>query len=139
MMNKRVVWRALRPVLRFLARFLADFRRNYGLLLAGAVAYYTLLSLVPLFALFLLILSYLVDTEQVLHTVTVNLEFLVPGQARAIADDVVGLLRHQQLIGGVGVAALLFFSSMAFTVLENAMAAIFHHRAPRRPRRHPVV
>lgn len=139
MKGRKLVWRALGPVARFVVRFLSDFRRNYGLLLAGAVAYYTLLSLVPLFALFLLVLSYLVDPEQVLHTVTVNLEFLLPGQARAIADDVVGLLRHQQLIGGLGVLALLFFSSMAFTVLENAMAAIFHHRAPRRSRRHPIV
>ena len=38
----------------------ATFRRTQGLLMAGAIAYYTLLSLVPLFALLLIGLSHLV-------------------------------------------------------------------------------
>jgi membrane protein len=33
---------------------LVTFRRTHGLLMAGAIAYYTLLSLVPLFALLLI-------------------------------------------------------------------------------------
>jgi YihY family inner membrane protein len=41
-------------------------------------------------------------------------------------------------VGLIGLLALLFFSSMAFTILENAMAVIFHHRASVR-RRHFLV
>jgi membrane protein len=108
-------------------RLLADFRRNQGLLLAGAVAYNTLLSLVPLFALLLVALSHLVDERLLIHTVALNLEFLVPGQAPAITEQV----------GGIGVVALLLFSALAFSILENAMAMIFHHRAPKR--RHPAL
>jgi YihY family inner membrane protein len=121
-----------------LGRLAADFRRNQGLLLAGAVAYYTLLSLVPLFALLLVALSHLVDQERLIHTVAVNLEFLVPGQAPEITAQVAVFLRHRHAIGGVGVAALLFFSAMAFSILENAMAMIFHHRVPVR-RRHAAL
>ena len=122
----------------FVGRLAADFRRNQGLLLAGAVAYYTLLSLVPLFALLLVALSHLVDEARLIHTVTINLEFLVPGQAPAITEQVAAFLRHRNAIGGVGVGALLFFSAMAFSILENAMAMIFHHRAPTR-RRHAAL
>ncbi len=37
----------------FALKVLRDFHGNQGLLLAGAVAYYTLLSIVPLFAIIL--------------------------------------------------------------------------------------
>jgi uncharacterized BrkB/YihY/UPF0761 family membrane protein len=37
-----------------------EFHRNQGLLLSGAVAYYTLLSMVPLFTLLLVALSHVV-------------------------------------------------------------------------------
>jgi len=133
-MGDRPTGRALLVLAR---RLLTDFRRNRGLLLAGAVAYNTLLSLVPLFALLLVGLSHLVDERLLVHTVKLNLEFLVPGQAPAIADQVTTFLHHRDVVGGVGIVALLFFSAMAFSILESAMAVIFHHRA--RKRRHPVL
>lgn len=63
----------------FALQTLKAFRANQGLLLAGAVAYYALLSLVPLLVL------------------------------------------------------IIFFSSLAFTVLENAMSVIFVHRVAINP------
>jgi YihY family inner membrane protein len=122
----------------FARRLLHDFRRNQGLLLAGAVAYNTLLSLVPLFALLLVALSHFVDERLLIRTVAMNLEFLVPGETPAITDQVSAFLSHRDVVGGIGVAALLFFSSMAFSILENAMAMIFHHRTRRRTR-HPAL
>jgi membrane protein len=43
----------LRRASGFALRVLRDFQRRQGLLLAGAVAYYTLLSIVPLLAIIL--------------------------------------------------------------------------------------
>jgi membrane protein len=121
----------------FARRLAADFRRNQGLLLAGAVAYNTLLSLIPLFALLLVVLSHFVDERLLIRSVALNLEFLVPGQAPAITNQVAAFLEHRQVVGGIGIAALLFFSALAFSILENAMAMIFHHRAPKP--RHPLL
>lgn len=118
-------------------RLLADFRRNGGLLLAGAVAYNTLLSLVPLSALLLVALSHLIDEHLLIHTVTLNLAFLFPDQAPAIAAQVSSFLAHREVVGGFGIAGLLFFSAMAFSILQNAMAIIFHHRGIKR--RHPLL
>jgi membrane protein len=115
----------------FLRRVLRDFRKNQGLLLAGAVAYYALLSLVPLFTLLLIALSHLLDRDRLIATVAANLEFVVPGHVSAITEQVSNFLEHRQVVGVVGIAALLFFSSMAFTVLESAMGMIFHHRVTR--------
>jgi membrane protein len=122
----------------FIRRLFHDFRRNQGLLLAGAVAYNTLLSLIPLFALLLVVLSHLVDQSRLIHTIALNLEFLVPGEAPAITAQVSAFLEHRNVVGGIGIGALLFFSAMAFSILENAMAMIFHHRVPVK-RRHAAV
>ena len=83
-------------------------------------------------------LSHLVDEKQLVQTLATNLEFLVPGQAPAITAQITSFLQHRQLIGGVGLAALLFFSAMAFSILENAMTMIFHHRPTTKPR-HPAL
>ena len=113
---------------RFTLHVLRDFHRRQGLLLAGAVAYYTLLSIVPLLALVLVGLSHFVDQEALIHTITLNLELLIPGYAENLAGQVRTFLANRHLVGVVGFLIMLFFSSMAFSVLESAMAVIFSHR-----------
>ena len=45
----------------FALQVMKAFRANQGLLLAGAVAYYTLLSIVPLLILMVIALSHVID------------------------------------------------------------------------------
>ena len=122
----------------FSARTLRAFRANQGLLLAGAVAYYALLSIVPLLILTVIALSHVVEQAELLQTVGRYLEWLVPGQSRAIVTELGNFLVHREVIGWVLLVTMLFFSSLAFTVLENAMSVIFHHRVAIR-RRHFLV
>jgi len=119
----------------FTLHVLRDFHRRRGLLLAGAVAYYTLLSIVPLLALVLVGLSHFVDQEKLIHTITLNLELLIPGYAESLAGQVRIFLVNRHLVGAVGFLIMLFFSSMAFSVLESTMAVIFSHhkQSMRRP------
>jgi membrane protein len=119
----------------FALRTLRGFRANQGLLLAGAVAYYALLSIVPLLILTVIALSHFVEQAALLQTVGRYLELLVPGQSRAIVLELANFLAHRDVLGWVLLASMLFFSSLAFTVLENAMSVIFHHRVAIR-RRH---
>jgi membrane protein len=120
---------------KFAVRVLKGFRANQGLLLAGAVAYYTLLSLVPLLILIMIVLSHAIDAERLLATLRAYLEFVVPGQAAALVDELRVFLANRNVVGGVLVITLLFFSALAFTVLENAMSVIFFHRVAIRRRR----
>ena len=117
---------------------LAGFKRNQGLLLAGAVAYYTLLSIIPMLALILVGFSHFIEEEQLYHTILTNLKLVIPQHAEMVAGQVWGFFARRQLVGIFGILFMLFFSSMAFTVLENAMAVIFSHRA-RRHRRHFMI
>ena len=52
--------------------------------------------------------------------------------------EVAQFLAHRDLVGGVLLISMLFFSSLAFTVLENAMCVIFKHRVAIR-RRHFMI
>jgi membrane protein len=119
----------------FAWRVLCAFRANQALLLSGAVAYYTLLSIVPLLILMMVVLSNLVDQRELFATLGRYLEWLVPGQSVAVLGELERFLSHRGVIGGVLLVTLIFFSSLAFTVLENAMSVIFLHRVVTR-RRH---
>jgi YihY family inner membrane protein len=122
----------------FALRVLQAFRKNQGLLLAGAVAYYALLSIVPLLILIAIALSHVIDQALLLETLERYLGWLVPGQSQPIIDELASFLEHRDVAGWVLLATLLFFSSLAFTVLENAMSIIFFHRVAVR-RRHFLV
>src|SRR5690349_7666878 len=117
---------------------LKGFRKNQGLLLAGAVAYYALLSVVPLLILAVIAVSHVIDQSELLSTLGRYLEWLVPGQSKAIIGELRNFLEHREVIGWLLLATMLFFSSLAFTVLENAMSVIFLHRIAIRKRRYIV-
>jgi len=123
---------------KFLLRVLVGFKRNQGLLLSGAVAYYTLLSVIPMLALILVGLSHFIEEQQLYNTILSNLKLVIPAHAESMAGQVWGFLARRQLVGIVGILVMLFFSSMAFTMLESAMAVIFSHRV-RKHRRHFLI
>lgn len=124
--------------LRFLLQVLIAFRENQGLLLAGAVAYYTLLSIVPMIALLLIVLSQFIDQKLLLETAATYMELATPTRSGELATDLESFLSHWKVVGVAGVVFLLFFSSLAFTVLENALSSIFFHRS-RVQRRHFLI
>ena len=112
----------------FLLQTLKAFQTNQGLLLAGAVAYYTLLSLIPLLILIVIALSHLIGQAELLYTVGRYLEWLVPGQSRAIIRELSSFLDNREVLGWVLLLTMIFFSSLAFSMLEKAMSVIFLHR-----------
>ena len=122
----------------FALRALKGFKANQGLLLAGAVAYYALLSVVPLLILVVIALSHWVDQGELLDTLGRYLDWIAPGQAQAIVGELANFVQHRDVIGWVLLGTMLFFSSLAFTVLEKAMSVIFLHRFAVR-RRHFLV
>jgi len=130
-------WR-LGRVFSFLLKVLRGFKRNQGLLLSGAVAYYTLLSIVPMSILALIGLSHFTEEEQLFHTLSTYLEMIIPGYAATLTEQVRVFLVHRNVVGIVGLLVMLFFSSIAFSMLENAMSVIFFHRV-RIQRRHFLI
>ena len=65
----------------FAVAVVKSFFRNQGLLLAGAIAYYALLSAVPLLILAVVVLSPLPATGELLEALSRYLEWAVPSQS----------------------------------------------------------
>jgi len=130
--------RVLAHPIGFVLRVLRGFAASQCLLLAGAIAYYALLSLVPLLILSVILLSHLVDQQVLIETLAHYLEWLVPSQSSALLGDLSGFLEKRAAIGTVLFVTMLFFSSLAFSVVEKSMAVIFAHRVVVR-KRHPLI
>ncbi len=124
----------LRHPAAFSLRVLKNFRANQGLLLAGAVAYYALLSIVPLLILMVMALSQVIDQSALLETLGEALAYVVPGQAKAVVAELTAFLQSGAQIGWLLLITMLFFSSLGFRVLENAIFVIFLHRVQMRSR-----
>jgi membrane protein len=129
-----LVWR----VLRFARRVVAAFLRNRGILLAGGVGYNALLSIVPFLTLTLAVLSSFVDEALILGALRRELAFLLPQRAEAVIEAARSFLAHQTATSAVSVVVLVLFSSLAFRMLEEAVATIFH-ASGRTTRRHVLL
>jgi len=118
----------------FVLQVVKAFQKNQGLLLSGALAYYILLSVIPLFTFLLLMLSHVVDETALLATLRRYIGLIIPGDSAAVLAQVRNILEHREVASWVVLCAMLFFSSLAFSVLESAMSIIFVHRVRHKPR-----
>jgi membrane protein len=132
--NPRIAYVATKPVA-FALQALRAFQANQGLLLAGAVAYYALLSIVPALILMVIALSHVMDQDVLLAALRSGLEYLLPGEGKAVVVELKAFLDHREVIGWVLFVTMLFFSSLGFKVLESAISVIFLHRVQKRRRR----
>lgn len=114
----------------FLLSVFNDFRANKGFLLASALAYNALLSLIPLCILLLVALSLFFDQQQIAQIVRTELAFVVPGHADWLTEAVLGVVDQRGYVGGAVVSVLLFFAGVGFRTFEDAMEVIFHRRGP---------
>ncbi len=118
----------------FTLQVLKAFQKNQGLLLSGALAYYILLSVIPLFTFLLLMLSHVLDEAALMATLRRYIGLIIPGDSAAVLAQVRNILEHREVASWVVLGAMLFFSSLAFSVLESAMSIIFVHRVRHNPR-----
>jgi YihY family inner membrane protein len=122
------LYRQLRYPFAFIRRVVQRFQANQGTLLAGAIAYNALLSLVPLVILLLVALSQVVSEAQLLEVLHRYLEQLMPSKSDLVLRQVQQFLEHRRVLGWTMAGTLLVFSAAAFGVLQNAMKVIFAHR-----------
>jgi len=122
----------------FSLQVLRAFRANQGFLLAGGVAYYALVSIVPMLILAVIALHAVVGEAALFAALEQYLGWVLPGQSRSITEELRAFLAHRETAGWLLLATMLFFSSLAFTALENAMSIVFRHRVAIR-RRHALV
>jgi membrane protein len=109
----------------FASAVMRRFVRHRGLMLAGAIAYYLLLSMLPLSILVFVGLSQFVGPDEVVRILAVQLELVLAGGAEPILETVRAAFEARAAIGGVGVVVIVFVSGAVFRVLEEAMRIVF--------------
>ncbi|MBC8126529.1 MAG: YihY/virulence factor BrkB family protein [Gloeobacteraceae cyanobacterium ES-bin-144] len=121
--------------LRFARRVLRDFFfRNNGLILTGAVAYSAMLSLVPLATVLVVFFSHFLEEKLLMDALTTEVAMISPKATPMLVGVLKTFMESRETAGWIGIAGLLFFSSVAFRVLANAFAIIFHRKLPARKR-----
>ena len=73
-------------------------------------------------------LSHVVDETALMATLRRYIGLIIPGNSQAILEQVRSILGHREVASWVVLGSMLFFSSLAFSVLESAMSIIFVHR-----------
>jgi len=116
----------LPQLVHFSWRVLRNFLKNHGVLLAGGVGYNILLSIVPLFAVLVVLLTQVVDQQHLLNVLAIQARHMAPAHAEVLLEAVRSLLDSRDVIGILSFPVLLLFSSFAFRMLEDALAIIFH-------------
>ncbi|MEI6177303.1 MAG: YihY/virulence factor BrkB family protein [Verrucomicrobiota bacterium] len=116
---------------RFAVRVLRDFfLHNHGLVLTGGVAFNMMLSLIPLSAVIVVGFSHFFEQRLIMESLTAEVGLIAPGFVPTLKNVLGEFLRNRQVVGWIGLLVLLFFSSMAFRVLEDSIAIIFHRPLP---------
>jgi len=116
-------------------RVLGRFRDNHGPILASAVAFDALMSLVPLTALISVALSRVVEPERVQQLLRTQLEMLLPGAADRVIQAYSAIVAARTAAGLIGLLALLVFGTMAFRTIHDALWVVFGGIEPEQRRR----
>lgn len=98
---------------------------NRGVLLAGGVGYNILLSTIPFLALMMVLLTGIVDDQQLFIVISNQLNHLTSSHAEIVLQAAHSLIDSRHAIGAMSIPVLLVFSSLAFHNLEGALAIIF--------------
>jgi YihY family inner membrane protein len=108
-----------------------DYGRDHGAMYAGALAFYAVLSLIPLTVLFASLFGFFLssgtpaDVDASLVEVIRQLRKIIPYLQPELATDLRVVVEHRNKLGFVGFVALLWAASEVFRGVEFATARIF--------------
>ena len=108
-----------------------DYGRDHGAMYAGALAFYAVLSLIPLTVLFASVFGFVLssgteqDIDAALLEVIRQLRKIIPYLQPSLAEDLKVVVENRSRLGVVGFVALLWAASEVFRGVEFATARIF--------------
>lgn len=123
--------RVLGEVYEFLDGSLGDFARDHGPMYAGALAFYAILSLIPLIILLASVSGFALAggddaaLDASLNEVMVQIRKIIPYIEPRLEEDLRTIIRNRRSLGAVGFVALLLSASEVFRAVEFALARIF--------------
>lgn len=126
--------RVLGEVYELVEGTLSDLVFGHGLMYAAAVAFYAILSLIPLLVLFASAAGYVLhglggdspaEMERLLHDLIAQLKRVIPYLGDGFEQDLRRIIDNRGGLGAFSVLALGFTASQVFRALEYSLAHVF--------------
>lgn len=111
-------------------RVFKEFGEDHGTLMAAAVAFYLMLSLVPLIVVGVAVFAYVMSDVEARRTVIQFASQYVPQQRELLETSIDAVQRSRGTIGTVGLLTLAFTGTSGFATLETAINTTW--KAPNR-------
>lgn len=106
--------------------FLHTFYIDNCSLLAAGISFYALLSVIPLFLVFLSAAGFILhSSEEALGAVLILLIKTFPTSTTAVFELLSHLIQKKAVFGVIGLAGLIWAASRIFSVVENAMNIVW--------------
>jgi membrane protein len=113
--------RSLKQVYTFLRVVFAEFNDDNGGLVAAAMAFYGLLSLIPLLLLAISVLGYAIGSERAFSSVVESIRDYFPVGTESLRENLAAIRESSGVAGGIGLLGLLWTGSQIFVILQKAM------------------
>ncbi|MCG6538034.1 MAG: YihY/virulence factor BrkB family protein, partial [Syntrophales bacterium LBB04] len=118
-------WEILRDAYR-------NYTRNSEVNQAAAIAFYAILSLIPLILLTLLAAGYIFSARPQIQTdIAAKIRAIHPFFSDDLLNNIVRLKESNRVVGLIGIISLLWLSAMIFEALEKALNIIFRAKTLR--------
>ena len=101
-----------------------DIKSGLPSLRAMSLVYTTLLSIVPMFALIMVVLSQVHDTQDLLQTLHEYLLLITPNQADALIEQISAFQQNWKVVGLMGLLVLLFFTAPLAYMPEAVLSVV---------------
>ncbi|MDI6829418.1 MAG: YihY/virulence factor BrkB family protein [Armatimonadota bacterium] len=111
----------LRNSYRFVKEVIEKFVQDSGSLFAAAIAFYGLISIIPLLLLGIAVLGHIVGSESARHQVITFVRDFIPVGREELEQNLVILSKQSSILGGIGILALLWTGSQVFVILQQVM------------------
>ncbi len=106
--------------------FLHTFFRDNCSLMAAAISFYAILSVIPLFLVFISVSGFILHSStQAFEAVTALLVKTFPASTSAVFKILSDLIQRKMVFGVVGLAGLTWAASRIFSVVENSMNVVW--------------
>ncbi len=110
-----LLWQALRK-----------FNDDNGFFLSSGIAFNLLINLIPFILLLLaLVGTYLYNDQDVLHHIRAYFRDVAPALDPKIMENLADVMQNRQIVGILGFAGLLWFSTWVFSSLRIALNIVF--------------
>lgn len=113
--------RRLKQVYTVLHDVFAEFSEDNGSLVAAAIAFFGLLSLIPLLLLAIGVLGYAIGSERAFSAVVELIRDYFPVGVESLRENLAAIRESSGVVGGIGLLGLLWTGSQIFVILQKAM------------------